>query len=278
MNKTVWIYWQNMKGVTRPPAYIELSRWTMLHNLRDCSLAIVTPENVEMYLPGVSHLIDDIQIDILGRADRLKRRFKSDSRKNLAVKTDVIRALLLQRYGGLYIDADAIVFDDLSSYFDLISQKGFAGVRRSSEGKDHMSVGFYGAERNGFLISEYVKSIELALSTKKEFAYNDLGGQLLTSVYLSNPEHATIIEESEIQPITFENARAVFCAPEIKVDEYLRDNQKIMMLFNGPFHNELKDLNIEELYFSNTFVGKSFRRALPKQVFAQYYERYTLQK
>lgn len=29
MNKTVWLYWQNMKGVLRPLSYIDLSRWAM---------------------------------------------------------------------------------------------------------------------------------------------------------------------------------------------------------------------------------------------------------
>jgi hypothetical protein len=263
-----------MKGVVRPPAYIELSRWTMLHNLKDCNLAIVTPDNVEMYLPGVTNLIKDIQIDVLGRADRFKRRFKSDSRKNLAVKTDVIRALLLQKYGGLYIDADAIVFKDLTYYFDLIAEKGFAGVKRSSEGKDHMSVNFYGSERNGLLINEYVKAIKKILSERSEFAYNDLGGQLLTSVYVNNSANATIVEEKEVQPVTFEHARSVFPSTEIEVDARLEDDQKIMMLFNGPFHNELKDLSIDELYYSNTFVGKCFRRALPESIFSDFYDSY----
>ena len=274
MNKTVWIYWQNMKGVVRPPAYIELSRWTMLHNLKDCNLAIVTPDNVEMYLPGVTNLIKDIQIDVLGRADRFKRRFKNDSRKNLAVKTDVIRALLLQKYGGLYIDADAIVFKDLTYYFDLIAKKGFAGVRRSSEGKDHISVGFYGSEPHGQVISNYVAAIKLALTKKHEFAYNDLGGQLLTKSYLAASDSATLISEKEIQPVTFEHARNVFPSAEIEVDTRLEHDQKIMMLFNGPFHNELKDLSIDELYFSDTFVGKCFRRALPEPVFRDFYDSY----
>ena len=269
MNKTVWIYWQNLKGST-PPPYIELSRWTMLENLEECSLNIVTPENVEMYLPGIGQLINDIEIDITGRADRFLRRFQGGNRKNLAVKTDVIRAFLLRNYGGLYIDADAIVFKDLSKYFDLIDKHEFLGIRRTSKGKDHLSVNFYGSKKNGKLITKYTDRMLTLLSQKREFAYNDLGGQLLTSVFDQEPGSSHILEEAEIQPITFENAREVFASKSIKPEDILDTEQHIMMLFNGPFHNELKNFTLTKLYQSDTFVSRCFRRALSEESFFRF--------
>lgn len=269
MKKTVWIYWENLYPNQPEPTYVTLSRLTMLENLTDCNLNIVTPDNIEKYLPGINNLIGNIEVDIKGRLDRFTRKF-SKNRKNLAVKCDVIRAFLLQRYGGIYIDSDAIVLGDLTCYFDKLKEKEFIIARRNSHGKNHCSVGFYGCQANSKIISDYVEQIKLKLKNNSEVSYNDLGGALLTPIVDNYIDTAEILPESEIQPVTFEDARRIFADREVSLTDILPENQKVFMLFNGPFANELKNIAIENLYSSDYFISRVFRKALPKEKYQQF--------
>jgi len=238
----------------------------MLENLTDCNLNIVTPDNIEKYLPGINNLIGNIEVDVKGRLDRFKRNF-SKNRKNLAVKCDVIRAFLLQRYGGIYIDSDAIILDDLSCYFEKLKEKEFIIARRSSHGKNHCSVGFYGCQANSKIISDYVEQIKHTLKNNNEVSYNDLGAALLTPIVDKHIDTVEILPESEVQPVTFEDARTVFIDKDVPLTDILPENQKILMLFNGPFANELKNITIDSLYYSDYFISRVFRKALPKEEF-----------
>lgn len=269
MRKIVWIYWENRKNCPEPP-YITLSRWTMLHNLRNCTLVIVTPDNVEKYLPGITNITNNIQVDIQGRVDRFLRKFQSP-RKNIAVKCDVIRAHLLQRYGGIYIDADAIILDDLDPYFSLLNTVDFLCMKRASHGKNHISVGFYGANANSSIIKKYSNEQRSILLKSNEIHYNQLGGSLLTQIVNSHSGNTHYLDEKEIQPITFEDARTQFINKDIAIEDIIDEEQKIFMLFNGPFNNELKNWDVKELYESDILISKVFRKALPRKVFTEYY-------
>jgi len=269
MKNTVWIYWENRKNKPEP-VYITLSRWTMLYNLQNCTLVIVTPDNVEKYLPGITKTTQNIQVDIQGRADRFLRKFQSP-RKNIAVKCDVIRAQLLQRYGGIYIDADAIILRDLDKYFEYLKSFNFFGMKRSSHGKNHVSVNFYGANANTTIINEYSSKQKSIIVNNSEVHYNQLGGSLLTEVFDNHEKETFCLDEKETQPVTFEDARSVFIDTNIDIEDVISPEQKIFMLYNGPFNNELKDIDIKDLYNSDMLISKVFRKSLPKHAFDQYY-------
>ncbi len=270
MKRIVWVYWENRHG-QREPAYITLCRWTMLYRLKSAVLVIVTPENMDKYIPGLSDRTKDIQVDIRGRADRALRKFGKPSRKNVAVKCDVIRASLLQRYGGIYIDADTVLLDDLAYYFELFDQYEMICTKRSSHGKRHNSVGFYGARANTGVINQYVERQRAILQNSRELHYNELGASLITEIIRENQASVYNIPEKEIQPIPFEEARSRFTDTGLKPDEIVANNQRVFMLFNGPFENELKNLDIEAIYKSDMLVSKVFRKALPEDVFEQWF-------
>jgi len=269
MKKTVWIYWENLHKNKPEPAYVTLSRLTMLENLTECNLNIVTPDNLEKYLPGINSLIGKIEVDIKGRVDRFTRKY-TKNRKNLAVKCDIIRAFLLHRYGGIYIDSDSIVFDDLSAYFDQLEEKEFIIARRNSHGKNHCSVGFYGSQPYSKVITHYVQEITNKLKNSSEVSYNDLGAAMLTPIVDKHIETVGILPESEIQPITFEDAQEVFIDKSIPLEQVFPESQKVFMLFNGPFANELKNTSIEELYSSDYFISRVFRKAITAEKFQQF--------
>src|SRR5438067_12216062 len=95
MPSTIWLYWEGPQ-----PAYISLC----------CQTVFAHNSNV-MVLDRTSfdHLFThdrDIDIDAL----------------SLNHKSDFIRAYLLKHYGGLYVDADCVVMQDLWPVWELAEQ------------------------------------------------------------------------------------------------------------------------------------------------------------
>lgn len=261
MNRTIWTYWEDIDNEGEPP-HITLCRNSMIEHLGDCSLVIVNPENMHKYLPGVDRFWEGLEVEIQGRIDKYSRKlFKKKSRKNIAVKADVIRALLLYRYGGIYIDTDTIFLQPLDYYFQLLEEKEFFIMRRQSHGKDHMYVGFYGSQPGSIILRDYIASMRAKLQQSKDVGYNDLGASMITPIVEKHADRATVLSEKEIQPITFEVSRETFISTELEVDDVVPEGQRLFTLFSPPFEHELKDADMDTLYNSDFFLSKVFRRS-----------------
>ncbi len=90
----VWVYWENAPGNTEPPAVISLAMQTIIkHNKRSFHVHFLNEKNVFTYLP-------DLRRDL-------------DTKLTIPQKSDYIRYRLLYKYGGIWLDADTIVFKDL---------------------------------------------------------------------------------------------------------------------------------------------------------------------
>lgn len=101
----VWFFWNT--GYSFMPKLIQLS---LTYNLNQCkkyqlNCHFVTLANLAAY-------IDD---------DSLPTQFKDLSGVQ---QSDILRIVLLQKYGGIYLDTDYIITDDLRSLFDLPSPLG----------------------------------------------------------------------------------------------------------------------------------------------------------
>lgn len=271
MNNTIWIYWESFKGHKEPP-YISLCRWTMLHQWQDATIIFVNEKNVEMYLPGILKRIGNIEVDVRGRIDLFTRKFTKNTR-NLAVKSDVIRAHLLRKYGGIYVDASVIAFKSMKPHFETISERShanFLASQRNSHGKDHYPVNFYGCNRQSKIMNSYCHDIDQLLKSKRTFHYNELGASALKPVVESLLEEAIIIDEKKIQPISFEDAQAMYVDQNISVDDVVKEDICLFKLFHSAFDVELKSYSIEQLYYMKGLLGKLFRLALPESEFVKY--------
>lgn len=267
MKNVVWVYWENPKGVHQEPPYITLCRWTMLHRLRDSALVVVTPQNLDAYLPGMSNRLRHVQAFAFGRLHKFQRLLRGDPR-SLAIKCDVIRAHLLRRYGGIYIDSDALLLDDLTRYFQLLQTRQFFIARRESHGKRHVSVNFYGARAESPVIQAYTDAQMRQIDANEEFDFTALGDVTLNPIVERLEESVEFIPEREVQPVTYEEAETTLLSQRLNVDDVLSGNEAVVMLFKGIFQNQLKDWSIDKLYAGDILLSKIIRRALPEAVFS----------
>lgn len=276
MKNPIWVYWETSKNKSNEPAYITLCRWTMLHQWKNENLIFVNEKNIDMYLPGISNSLKKIQVDVRGRVDAFKRKFICYDR-NLAVKSDVIRANLLRFYGGIYVDSGVVALTPMTKYFNLLSSnnKKFIVSQRQSHGKDHYPVNFYGSNIDSKIIVDYCQAITILVKNKNNFHYNELGASSLTPSVNRYLSEVIILDESEIQPITFEDAPNIYSSNSVSLNQYELDDMVLFKLFSGPFKDEFKKHSISELYNMDCFLGELFKYALPENIFNEFFSRYS---
>lgn len=102
----VWVYWE---GPTTP--LIELCLEIMKKKLSsNFNLVILNQNNIYNYLP-----------DITQQYKNLLNTFK------ISHKVDYYRILLLEKYGGIYLDADVIILKNLSEIIDKLNYFDYVG-------------------------------------------------------------------------------------------------------------------------------------------------------
>lgn len=266
MNRTLWIYWENKPGVRRTPPHIVLCRWIMEYTARGYEVRLVTPETLRHWLPDFPSRLDAIRLRPRGRIEKyLKRRQRR--LRAIAVRVDYIRAFLLEKYGGLWIDSDAIVLRDLGPTFDDVENSEFLATRRSSFGRTHVSVNFYGSLPGGQIIAAYCRQLTERLGKSLDYHYNEAGAAMLTHIVDANPNACKILEEKTIQPITFEEAERKFASTSIEPSEIIGEHTLVCMLYNGLFLNTFKNKSLSELYKGEWLLSKIYRKVLPEAEF-----------
>jgi len=246
--RTVWIYWENSPGESAPPPYISLCRKIIVKNCPTCSVTLVTPENVRDYLPNVPDNLDGISLALPSQGS------------SVALKCDFIRAFLLERYGGIYLDSDAVVLKDLGPIFDLFNDWDFIAMRRTSAKTKHISVGFYGSRPQGRVISRYAEKIRRMLSERSSFEWNEVGAWAITPIVDELAESCFLFPEAKIQPITPQTKEA-FLSREEPLEPYLAGDPVTFMLFHKIFEGVLRDWSEDELLGGDILLSKLFRYA-----------------
>lgn len=260
--RTLWAYWENPPGQDKP-GHIALCHQIMRRKAaaHGYGFELVTPANVARWLPDLPSRLQRIALAPEGWADRLFGRAARRQRA-VAQRADYIRALLLQAHGGLYIDSDAIVLESIQPYFEALEHHGFLVTRRASLGKRHTSIGFYGARPGNPVIDAYVRQMRARLAGPLDYHWNEVGHEMLTPIADAMPRHALDIPEREIQPVTWEQADTAFPDTRLSPEAVLKPDTRIFMLYNGPFKGVLKDVPLEELYWSDMLISRIYRRAL----------------
>lgn len=130
--------------------------------------------------------------------DFLKPYFFNDNLKP-AYKADILRYLIINKYGGLYFDVDFECLRKLPDYF--LNFKFLGGIQNNGE----VAIGFFGAEKNTEILNETIKclipSIELSIKNeyyKTTFLYKITGPEFFNNVckkYFSEQDYFFFTKE-----------------------------------------------------------------------------------
>jgi len=248
-NNTVWLYWETPVGETKPP-HIQFCHDLLRSQRHSVDVRIVTPKNINQYLPDLDPRVWDIHL--------------SDSRQNpIAVRCAFIRAFLLERYGGLYVDSDCIALTDYVNIFEEVGKADFFAMRRTSGNKNHISIGFYGSRAGGKIIIDYCNKLREIISKKTEFSWGEVGAHLITPIVDENLDRCFIFREDRIQPIVAEEQH-LLADTRTNISDVIPPDAITLMLFHRIFEQPVKGVTLKgwaptDLASSNALISRVYR-------------------
>jgi hypothetical protein len=238
---TIWMYWEGPM-----PAYIALCYQT------------VSVHNDQVVL------LDRTGFDILFVEDR---DIPIDSLA-LNHKSDFIRAYLIKHYGGLYIDADCVVMQNLSPLLDLAQRHGFVGYR---EPLGYMSCNFMASVPDGAVITEHYQQVCTAVRSKQKLDWLDLASIPMNVAIARHPNSNYQLPGSLIMPMAWTDSdQLALRRSDIEHDKNFKRDAYCYMLSNNTIKSRLQTRLL--FYMSEThllgeryFLSFLFRRALRKE-------------
>jgi hypothetical protein len=208
-------------------------------------VVLVTPQTLAGYLPDLPREI--LQIE------------------EIAHKADMIRAMLVARHGGMWLDSDAIVLRDLNWIFDLLEDYEFVGFNKQArlgESRPWMSVNCFASRPGGYIVQEWVNRQHKKFPRVK-FEWEEIGTEILHPLCLSRPELVKVLPFELICPVPWDQV-AKFENSRTDNDEVFRDCP-VVMLSNASLRKRapaLRRMTCQELADENHLLGAIMRAAL----------------
>lgn len=243
MNRTIWQYWET--GSFKPLFVEELLDLAIKNS--GVEVIQVTPENLQEYLP-------EIPKEIL----RLKE---------LAHKADMIRVMLLNKYGGMWLDSDAIVLKDLNWLFDLLKDNDFVGFNDSgdvSERPLNVRINCFLSKPNNPILIDWTEAQHAKLD-KTQFEWTEVGTDLLNPIVIQHSAIVKLLPFSMISPVSWRRVKKF--SSTWQNSRNLISNSHIVMLSNKALeakNPELRKKSIYELSQTDTLIGDIINSAIDK--------------
>lgn len=179
-NLSVWLYWEG-----------DLPGW-----INECQKTVFAhAANVQLLTPDTFNELRDVDLDI--NIDDLY----------VAHRADFIRAFLLAKFGGLWIDSDCLVLKSLQPILDLLANYDFIGYRERS---GEVTNNFMGASQNSILAAKYYQQVCRILRSGETIEWLTLGSKALTETLTGTNIRWHELGVDEIQPVCWSNPEAFF--------------------------------------------------------------------
>lgn len=267
--RKIWIYWQLINGAMKPPEYIELCLNIMKKNgSRYFDVIILDEKTVFKYIPNLRNDINDLPI---------------------ALKTDYIRVKLLQMYGGIWIDADTILMNNLFDIYtklnkgiDFISFGCTGPICKSNDGYGRPSNGIIASQANGRLITNMLIALEtklndyykLSINQRKQFDYFELGKKIIWQEFdkLIKQDPTYSIEHISSEQDGTRDCSGKWIVPELIFNKNINycnmDKLLVVMLANSIYcgndkkYNWFCNMSISQILNNNYPISKLFKKAI----------------
>lgn len=242
----LWTYWETPAGGSRAP-YLDLCEATWhRHCGDDFTVVKVTPETAREYAPDLIEEWDQIPC--------------------LAHKADYLRAVLVHRHGGIWLDADTIVLRNLQEMMDRLSESGsdFLGCGRPGK---RPSNGIFAGAAGSRLLGQYIDTMDEFIRARKgdlRFKWTEIGYGLLWP--LTREYEYFQYDFRVCIPVHPSRYRRLFDRQRVNelsaADCDIRDDTLTVYLYNSMFPGWFKRMRAANVARSGMVIGQLFRKAL----------------
>ena len=101
-----------------------------------------------------------------------------------AHQADYLRINVLNKFGGIWLDSDVLIMNNLDYYFELLEKyDGFFQKRKL------ISISFFGSRKNNLVLKEWNKRATNLLTQKNgKINWTDIGTTMIEKIYKDQPE------------------------------------------------------------------------------------------
>jgi hypothetical protein len=237
----IWQYWEtrNLK-----PYFID-GLFKLAKQNSGIEVIRVTPETLHHFLPDIPD--DILRINVL------------------AHKADMIRAMLVCKYGGMWLDSDAIVLKDLHCFFDYLLEYDFIGFNYSGRLTPCIKVCCFLARPECPIMKEWVQAQHSKLPRRK-FKWSEIGRALLGPICVTHGSSIKVLPFNLVCPIPSKRSRRLY-KRTLDADDIINSAFVVMMHNSGikKRHPEILKMTIEDIAADNYLLSKILRFAISRR-------------
>lgn len=241
--KILWMYWENRPGAVMPD-YLALCQETIRCHAGDYELRVLNEHTVKEYLevPEIVFRLEDI-----------------------AHRADYIRFHLLERYGGVWLDADVVLLKPVGESVEpFMGGYDFVGYGREP-GKP--SINFMACLPGCKLMRKQCEAINAVLGTKRtglfrktvKLVWTEIGHDTLWDLAADYPYYHH--ERERIAPLFWRDWQKFLSASE-PLSSLLSPDPFMVMLYNDFMRKPLSNASRDDLLKGDTLLSKLFNHAL----------------
>lgn len=179
---------------------------------------------------------------------------------DITQKVDYLRLLLLYQNGGIWFDADCIVYKSLNPIIDNINKHGFVGWTNMRGAKHKLANNFLGCHKGSEIMNELIDYTRNFVLNKDKVGKYELITQCLWSV-MENKDYYRYFRE-EIGTFPVGNAAYDYAIDKnTNPSELLKHDPITTMLFNK-IYDGLESKTENEILHGDMLISKLFRHSL----------------
>jgi len=239
--RIVWQYWENTPEYSEGIPYIDLCHQTVeKHQTSGTGYKLVrlSPDNLSNYLTDPHDAI---------------KNFKPNQ---ISQKADYIRAKILCKYGGIWLDSDTVVVKSLDPLFDMLEKYQFYGYKHDGV----VCIWAFACHKEAEVMVKWCQNNDLIL-TEQDYTNFYLGELGHKSLQLFEDSSGTFFDDANNGMLFQSKISWNYYANEDALEKYLT-NQCFVQIFNALTFEVWKRRSREEWLQSNCILSQLFRLAL----------------
>lgn len=211
------------------------------------------------------HLLD--QNNILNYLDEVPSYFFN---LHPAHQADFIRVNILYKYGGIWLDSDTVVMNDLSSLFDIIkNQDGFFILQSDDKSNKKLCNGILGTIPGTELFHKWSQSLTKILNQKQnKISWEEIGNDILKKFTDNEPylykNYKFYDGDENMYPVSWKIQKQEYLTkPYENWGNLVREFQPLIILTNSVY-KEAENLTESEI-LNKTPLSYFIRQSLTNQ-------------
>ncbi len=239
----IFAFWESPNPI---PAYLDLCKETWIKNIPNCRIHILNHSNLHEYIGDIYEMED----------------LKSIS---FAMQSDIISAAVLEKFGGLFLDLDCIVTDNIFDIFDKISDTKLISFGRPDTNAIHLAV-LYCRKPNNPILREWRKVAQARLKNRPEkYPWHYFGNGIINPLFGKSEykDYYYILDRTQsgniLESVVFPNSsdpisdyKNFYFNPKYNFTPNVLDNVKcgVISLHNSWSPQEYKTLYEKEIFYT----------------------------